>query len=816
MRHTLNAILFILLFSWGQNVHAQYWRTFVNPLYKAHWKLNENQYLTSQKILLKRAATPDTLNPIYWHSKTRIAEYQNHPDSALYFARQSVITIQLLQKSTELYAEFLRLYILDAYYLDLYYRKHLYEKYNSQRSLNSPTANNQLLGFYLQESQYLAPYLPLHNINRRITLPLITENLNALNDTLYFNRIIQSKNTTKASNYLNEMGFNAPGNSQLPPHLLSFCTQTQDSLYAWHYEKTSQTHTEAAYLQFIADFPAAPQITQALNLADELAFSQCRNAHSAPNYTAYLDQYPYGKYRKQAKMLLRYLTVVPVPFARGDGQYVFVDSIKMRPWVDSAYDFAYPFCLKHHKKWSPNAATLISGCALVMKQDEFNRNQWYYIEKDGTPYNDKRYDEIRQLSRTHAVVSLSNHHGLIDGHGRELLPPIFERIFFDTHTQVGTVFNGEFWALFNQYGKRISKFEYSEIITLLDESKAPIALTRFENNRILVRKENTLLVLDFEGNQRFLGTFTQITPFLNYLAVATLPDKRQLLIDTNGNALSDTFASLSPWIPGQYYQAQLPGKKTQYAALHISQYQPKLLRVRSDIPIEFAWYWDSVPKLGHPNAHFLSKINSEWHLYNAQDSLVFKSKTGDFKSHAQTLIISLQRKNPKLRNSPWVKKWFNPYSHSFSSTASEEIGVLQNERIVLYENNKALLYHVNETPLPIFYESKNTPEVSNIQEIFRINRNDLLMVKTDSSQTLIDLNGSMQFDFSRQPLEEITAPHFLQSRPNGQFLITDRNKTIIGPFDEINEDGFEGYYLLNKNAKWFWVDAKKRWFGETP
>ena len=115
--------------------------------------------------------------------------------------------------------------------------------------------------------------------------------------------------------------------------------------------------------------------------------------------------------------------------------------------------------------------------------------------------------------------------------------------------------------------------------------KAPIALPRFENNRILVRKENSLLVLDFEGNQRFLGTFTQITPFLNYLAVATLPDKRQLLIDTNGNALSDTFISLVPYIPGQFYQAQLPGKKPQYAALLIAQSQTKLLRLRSESPI---------------------------------------------------------------------------------------------------------------------------------------------------------------------------------------------------------------------------------------
>jgi len=49
---------------------------------------------------------------------------------------------------------------------------------------------------------------------------------------------------------------------------------------------------------------------------------------------------------------------------------------------------------------------------------------------------------------------------------------------------------------------------------------------------------------------------------------------------------------------------------------------------------------------------------------------------------------------------------------------------------------------------------------------------------------------------------------------NGQYLITEDNKTILGPFDEINEEGFEGYYLINKASRWFWVDMKNREFIE--
>jgi hypothetical protein len=808
MRATLYTTLFIFLFSWGQNVQAQYWRTFVNPLYKAHWKLNENEHLAAQKILQKRAATPDTLNPIYWHSKTRLAEYQKQPDSAIYFARKSVLTVQMLQKSTELYAEFLRIYILDAYYLDLYYRKHLYDKYNSQRSLTSPISNNELLGFYLQESQYIAPYLPLQNINRRITLPLITENLNALNDTIYFKRVIQSKNTAKAALYLKEMGFNTPGNSQLPKHVQSFCQQTQDSLFAWNYEKTSQSHTEAAYLQFIADNPEAPQVTQALSQADELAFSKCRNAHTALDYTHYLTQYPFGKYRKQAKMLLRYLTVVPVPFARADGQYVFVDSITMRPWIDSAFDFAYPFCLKHHKKWAANAATLISGCALVMKQDEFDRNQWYFIEKDGTPLNGKQYDEIRQISSTKALVSRADRHGLIDQYGRELLPPIFERLLFDTSNQIGMVHNGDAWALFNSYGKRISKFEFTEVSHNTNDQIAPTALVHFENNRIIVRKENTDMVLDFEGNLNFIGGFNSIEPFQYGISVATLPDKRQLFIDTNGTALSDTFLALLSWMPGAYYQATIPGKKITYGVVSIKNQGPQLLNFRSENAIEFAWYWS--------NPHFLTRTNTEWRIFNAQDSLVAQGKTMDVKGHAQTLFIQTLRKNPKNRNSPLIKKWYNPQKNGFSEISGEEIGVLQEERLVVYEDKKARLFHVNETAYPLFSETEPLKEAAEIREIFRINRQDLLMARTDSLVGIIDLNGRLRLPFTSGEIEEFDEINFIHANQGQRVLLNENNQVLLTDFEDLNDEGFEGYFLLKRHDRWMWSDKRKRLFGETP
>ena len=796
------------LFYFHVEAQAQFWRTLVDPVYNVHTKLNDSQYNKAEIILKKRVKLSDTTNPIYWHSLTRIAEHKFQRDSSIEYARKSIISMQKLQNSTELYSQFQRVYIIDAYYLDLYYRKLLFEKYESERSNTYPAPNNKLLGFFLYESQQLATYIPLSNINRRITLPQITENLNALNDTIEFERIINSKNIDKIWNYLQGMGKSDIELNQLPIHLKSFYTQARDSFYSWNYDRVLQKNTELDYLNFAQKFPTSPQAENALKNADEMAFAKCRMAHTASEYNQYLQKYPYGKYKKQAKMLLRYLTVVPVPYARADGKYIFVDSLKMKPWIDSAYDFAYPFCLKHHNKWTSNAATLISGCALVMQKDEYDRNQWFYIEKDGTLFNQNRYDEIRQISKNYAIVSSSNHYGLIDKMGRELLPPIFVKIHFDTSNLIGMVYNGEFWALFNQYGKRISKFEYDEIGANIEESDAPVLITKFQNNRILVRKEKSLLVLDFEGNPKFLGTYSHIEPFENNTALAKISDKQYVLIDTNGNAKSDTFQNISTWIAGKYYQVHISSpNKSSYKTLRISENQKCLIsNFSSETPIDFAWYWNK--------PHFITKHKGEWHIYNYLDSMVYQSKTGDLRTHAQTLIVKNTRKNPKLRNSPIVKQWFNPYSKSFSTETADEIGVLQNERLVLYNNGRAQLFKSDETELPIFHEAHQTPLVPNIKEIFRVNREDLLMARTDSMESIIDLNGKMLMDFVSGTLEEYGSVHFLINKVNGQYLITEDNKTILGPFDEINEEGFEGYYLINKASRWFWVDMKNREFIE--
>ncbi len=805
MRRNLQIILFSLVLFCSNMLHAQYWRTFTNPNYKLHWLLNDSQWVKAKKLLPKLRVSTDTINPIYWHSLTRIALHQQQTDSAIFFARTTCIYMEKLQKSTVEYDAFRRIYFLDAYYLDLFYRKLLYQKYETERSPTSIIANQQLLGFFINELQSIAPFISLQNINRQITLPSITLNLNALNDTITHYRILNGKQTSKVLEYLNGLG-NSPQQIQLlPPHLQSFYQQARDSFYQWTYETVQEQHTEKSYLEFIAQYPSAPQTKKALNEADELAFSACRNAHNAQSYNLYIQNYPFGRYRKQAKMLLRYLTVVPVPYARGDGKYVFVDSINMRPWIDSTYDFAYPFCLKHHKSWNPSASTLISGCALVMVTDEFERNQWYYIEKDGSPLNDKRYDEIRQISSQIAVVTKSNHYGIIDRLGRELLPPIFNKIFFDTLNRIGFVHNGEFWALFNSNGKRITKFEFTSFEGL--DENIPVDWAHFHDNRIWVRNETTQFFIDFNGNQFFLGSFTKLEPFYKQHSIASLSKNRQLLIDTAGNAKSDTFTKIESLYPG-IYNAFVQSKPKQQTLLILdSNLHVKSSHYASEKTIKMAWYWN--------NPLFLVENKNEISIYNALDSLVYKGKNQEVYVHANTIFVQNIRKNPKTRLSPTFKKWFNPYKNAFSEISAEYIGVLAKERISVYQQQKAFLFAINEQQIPFFQEDRNTQDITQINDIHQLNRETNFLIHTDSMQAVSDENGRITLPFTKGQIEEFSTDLFWISTENGSFIVNKKNQKILGPFEEINEDGFPGYWLIKQNDRWIWVDYKKRLFSES-
>jgi hypothetical protein len=372
------------------------------------------------------------------------------------------------------------------------------------------------------------------------------------------------------------------------------------------------------------------------------------------------------------------------------------------------------------------------------------------------------------------------------------------------------VYNGEFWALFNtQYGKRLTKFEFTHYRQLWENNNAEIDVLKFFDNRISVQKENTSLLIDFEGNPYFLGNFSRLEPYFKGIAVGQLPNKKFLLIDTLGNAVSDTFIQIEPCFPSPYYKVETEDKKLKFGLVIFDTVQRKfhVSKIKSEKPIEFAWYG------GTPL--FLAETNGESRIFTPQDSILFQSKGVEIKSHAMDIFVQNVRKLPKAKTGPWLKKWFNPINRSFSQISADEIGVLHSNLLVIYDNKLAKLYQFDEQEIPLFQEDKPLKEVNEVKEIFGLNKGELFVVRTDSTEAIIDKNGRILIPFGKGNLEDFAPNLFTRTTEQGMLLMNLKNKVVLGPFEEIQEDGFEGYLLIKKEGRWMWLDSKNRLFGET-
>jgi hypothetical protein len=365
------------------------------------------------------------------------------------------------------------------------------------------------------------------------------------------------------------------------------------------------------------------------------------------------------------------------------------------------------------------------------------------------------------------------------------------------------VHNGERWALFNMHGKRITKFEYKEVEGY---KNGDIDWYRFRDNRIWVTTESTPFFIDFQGNPFFWGNVSGLEPFELQHSIATLMNGNQVLIDTNGTAVSDTFLSLQRIPSSPYFLAQTLNKyHLKLTLLPSGRLQKSAWS--SDKAIAWAWYW------GKPV--FQLEQHKESLFIDANDSLLLKGKFSDVYIFAQTIFIQQSRKNPKQKQSALVKKWFNPYLQSFSLVQADDIGILTQERIAVTQQKTAFLYHIDETPFPIFDANTSLAEVNSIRQITQLNRTNQFMVSTDTSQAIVNLEGRLLLPFYTAQIEEFGSQWYLLTDSIGARIVNDKNQVVLGPFEEINEEGFPGYFLIKQGETWIWIDSKKRLFSES-
>jgi hypothetical protein len=342
--------------------------------------------------------------------------------------------------------------------------------------------------------------------------------------------------------------------------LKKWTKQALDTLFFWEFNKVIEINQKNQYLTYQKSFSSSPYADSAYKLAENLAFLEAKNSNSEKSYTEFIKSFPKGPHFEKAKYALRYLKVIPVPYLStsesGPSKYFFVDSASSEIWIDSMYDFAYPFAQPYYKKWLPNGSTLIPGCALVGQNDNFFNMEFHFIEKDGTRMTPNTYEEIIQFHRNYAFINKNDRWGILNSEGKEILPPKFQQIHFDTLQGLGFVYNGQNWAIFSKSGKLNTAFIFSDIHNLL-KPEADRRMIRLNENAVQVIQidSNFIPVLDENGNYsivNFSGKKSILsTSNFKYIGIVqhniywVQPNENQTyFINRNGNVITDTFVEI--------------------------------------------------------------------------------------------------------------------------------------------------------------------------------------------------------------------------------------------------------------------------------
>ncbi len=342
--------------------------------------------------------------------------------------------------------------------------------------------------------------------------------------------------------------------------LKTWSNQLLDTIYYWEFNLVIDANNKLQFLEYQKSYPLSPFADSAYRLAENLAFLEAKNTNSEKGYTDFLKSFPNGPHFEKAKYGLRYLKVIPVPYLSttesGPSKYFFVDSATSEIWIDSMYDFAYPFAQPYYKKWLTNGSTLIQGCALVGQNDNFFNMEFHYIEKDGSRMTPNTYEEIIQFHRHYAFINKNDRWGILNSEGKEIIPPKFQQIHFDTTRWIGFIYNGSKWAIFNKTGKLTTGFNFNDIHNLL-KPESDRRMVRLNENAVQVVQidSNFIPVLNDEGVYQiinFSGQPSQIikTPF-NYIGVVqhniywVQPNENQsFFMDKAGRVLTDTFIEI--------------------------------------------------------------------------------------------------------------------------------------------------------------------------------------------------------------------------------------------------------------------------------
>lgn len=567
--------------------------------------------------------------------------------------------------------------------------------------------------------------------------------------------------------------------------------RAEDTLVQWEYELVTVEDQEQGYRRFLKQYPKAPQTNLILQRLEGLAFERAQQLNTVEAYEAFLkSQLPPPLQRTdltfRAQFLLRSLTVKPIPIAYDKSKepykegFYFADSSTLQPWMEMDYKMAYPYALNNYQNhFVESGATLIPGCALVMRTDTFGLIEFSYITKDGKPFTKNNYETVFQFSNTMAFVQRGGRWGILNHRGKEILPCKFENLRYDTAAKRGALQLGKKWALFNESGKLITSpiFDAIGFETWENEpTEAPVKL--WVRNRCAAKINDNWALIDTLG--------TSLTPFA-YESMATLPFGRFMGKINDGYCLwRDTIRCSA-----QYSEAVDFGK-------------PYTLVQQNGWGII-----DTLGKILVPPVYEKSLLvgstiallkNKKWNFYYSKGefTLPIKGTIDDFRLYGDGMVYARQKKN-------WI------LYHAFTKTVRKvkSLDLQQLTDTLLLEPIGSYWFITHANGKVLLKDTLMTLSRINDHEWFATRPNGL----GGSAMGLLCL-PSMQWSLKPQYQEIILSqkPSQYMVKQKDHWGVVNNFGEVIVPivYDAITDTEFPGYWYALKGERTLWIDASGR------
>ena len=779
------------------------------------------QYQEAALILYKRQFTKDSSNPALHHALAMLPNEKetNAPIAHSFDAMRYWAKLQTDKKGNPItakqWAKYKQKYQLTYHNTDTLLFAQTNEFWNKRGNASLEQARTNLLNLQA-ESQWLSSYqeqiqaLEIAHYNQwqakqkngpdtsvkvekfeSITLKAYQKRIETQREfieQLEFDSLMQTRNISALSKRRTQLLSIKKPSAQTK----SMIQRAEDTLTQWEFELASVEDLEIGYKRFLANYPKAPQKNAVLQRLEGLAFERAQQLNTVEAYEQFLkNQLPPPLQRTdltfRAQFLLRSLTVNPIPIAYNKATsnkegFYFADSATLQPWMELDYKMAYPYALHNHRNtFVENGATLIPGCALVMRTDTFGLVEFSYITKDGKPFTKNNYETIFQFSSTMAFVQRGGRWGILTNRGKELLPCKFENLRYDTATKRGALQLGKKWALFNESGKLITppKFDAIGFETWENEpTESPAKL--WIRNRCAAKINNNWALIDTLGNS--------LTPFA-YESMTSLPFGRFMGKINDGYCLwRDTIQCSA-----EYSEAVDFGKPytlVQQRGWGIIDTLGKILVP----PI-----YEKALLVGSTVA--LLK-NKKWNYYYSKGefTLPIKGVIDDFRMHGDGMVFARQKKN-------WIL--YHAYTKTVRKVKTLDLQQLTDTLLLEPIGSHWFITHANGKVL--------LPDT--LKSLSRINDHEWLATRGSNNPNANNLTGLLCLPSMQWSLKPLYQEIILSQKPS-QYMVKQNEKwgvvnnfgeTIVPIlYDAITDTEFPGYWYALKGEQTVWIDASGR------